>query len=193
MGIEYELKFKATEEVLDAIACAFPEEGQLFNMYTTYYDAPDKALSSRKYTLRRRMENDRSVCTLKAPIKGVGKGEWEIECDRIEDAIAELCKLGAPKNLMELTKNGVIAVCGAKFQRIAKTIHTGDCTVELALDKGILFGGGKEIPHCVVEVELKDGEPAACAAFARILAMKFGLVQEKQSKFRRALALYEGA
>ena len=194
MGIEYELKFRAEDAALTAIYqayCQYPHTQ--YDMETTYYDTPSGALSARHYTLRRRMENDRSVCTLKAPIKGVGKGEWETECDRIEDAIAELCKLGAPKKLMELTKNGVIAVCGAKFQRIAKTIHTGDCTVELALDKGILFGGGKEIPLCVVEVELKDGEPAACAAFARILAAKFGLVTERRSKVARAMALCEGA
>ncbi len=193
MGIEYELKFKATRETLDVINRAFPEEGQLFHMHTTYYDTPDRALSSRRYTLRRRMENQRSVCTCKAPIKGVGKGEWETECDRIEDAIEELCKLGAPKILKELTKNGVNALCGAKFRRIAKTVVTTDCTVELALDEGILFGGGREEPLCVVEVELKSGTPEACAAFARILAMKFGLVQERRSKVARAMALCEGA
>lgn len=193
MGIEYERKFRATEPVLSEIAKAFSEEEQIFAMETTYYDAPDKALSSRWYTLRRRMENGRSVCTLKAPVSARGRGEWEVECDHIENAILELCKLGAPKNLILLTARGVQPVCGAKFTRTAKTLVLENCTLELALDKGILFGGGKEIPLCEVEVELKEGTPEACDAFAKDLAARFSLEPEDHSKFRRALALYEGA
>lgn len=191
MGIEYERKFRATDAVLEEIRKAFPEAEQVISMETTYYDAPDKALSSRWYTLRRRMENETSVCTLKAPISDRGRGEWEVLCDDIEAAIPELCKLGAPKALILLTARGVQPVCGAKFTRIAKTLSFADCTLELALDKGILFGGGKEQPLCEVEVELKEGTPDACDAFAKLLAVRFGLVQEQKSKFRRALALYE--
>lgn len=193
MGIEYERKFRATDAVLEKIRKAFPEEEQVISMETTYYDAPDKALSARWYTLRRRMENEASVCTLKAPMSQQGRGEWEVLCDDIETAIPELCKLGAPKALILLTARGVQPVCGAKFTRIAKTITLADCTLELALDKGILFGGGKEQPLCEVEVELKAGTVDACDAFAKLLAVRFGLVQEQKSKFRRALALYEGA
>lgn len=192
MGIEYERKFRATESVLEEIRNAFSEEEQVFKMETTYYDAPDKALSNRWYTLRRRLENDRSVCTLKAPVSAHGRGEWEVECDHIETAILELCKLGAPKNLILLTRGGILPVCGAKFTRIAKTLVLENCTVELALDKGILFGGDKELPLCEVEVELKEGTTKACDAFAKLLAARFSLEPENHSKFRRALALYEG-
>ena len=193
MGIEYERKFRATDAVLEEIRKAFPEEEQVISMETTYYDAPDKALSARWYTLRRRLENENSVCTLKAPVSGRGRGEWEVLCDDIEAAIPELCKLGAPKDLILLTARGISPVCGAKFIRIAKTLTFADCTLELALDKGILFGGDKEQPLCEVEVELKEGAPEACDAFAKLLAVRFGLIQEQKSKFRRALQLYEGA
>ena len=192
MGIEYERKFRANETVLEEIRKAFNQEEQTISMETTYYDAPDKGLSNRWYTLRRRMENDRSVCTLKAPVSARGRGEWEVECDHIETAILELCKLGAPKNLILLTRSGVIPVCGAKFTRIAKTLVLADCTLELALDKGILYGGGKEIPLCEVEVELKNGTADSCDAFAKALSDRFFLEKEDHSKFRRALALYEG-
>lgn len=193
MGIEFERKFRASSSIMDEIRNAFSQEEQLISMETTYYDTPDKALSSRWYTLRRRMENDQSVCTLKAPVSQRGRGEWEVLSEDIEVAILELCKLGAPKNLILLTRCGVEPICGAKFTRIAKTLVLADCTVELALDKGILFGGGKEEPLCEVEVELKEGTPEACEAFAKDLALRFGLKREQKSKFRRALALYEGA
>lgn len=192
MGIEFELKYRATESLLDAINQTFTGPEQRFSMETTYYDTPTGALSQRRYTLRRRLENDLSVCTLKAPVCGPGRGEWELPCDRIEDAIPELCKLGAPEDLLTLAAEGIIPVCGASFHRIAKTLTLPDATVELALDRGTLHGGGKILPLCEVEVELKSGSPEACVAFARQLAAAFGLTPERHSKFRRALALYQG-
>lgn len=192
MGIEYEVKFRASNQAQRAIREAYAGAWQTFSMHTTYYDTPSGSLSARHYTLRRRMENDRSVCTLKAPAAGYGRGEWELEKDCITDAIGELCKLGAPKDLPILVAEGLIPVCGAKFQRLAKTVVLEDATLELALDDGILYGGSREIPLCEAEVELKSGDPDACVAFAKMLSDRFGLQAEENSKFRRALALYRG-
>lgn len=192
MGIEYELKFRATEAVQAAILADTAGATAHFDMQTTYYDTPSGALSARYYTLRRRMENGVSVCTVKTPMGSAGRGEWEVECGRIEDAVEMLCKLGAPADLPLLVQEGIVATCGAKFHRIAKTISLPDCTLELALDQGILTGGGREIPLCEVEVELKDGSPEACNRYAATLANRFGLVPETKSKFRRALALHKG-
>ena len=190
MATEYELKFSATEAVLAAIDAAYPG-GSVIEMETAYYDTPDGAMSARRYTLRRRMENGVSVCTLKTPA-GDARGEWEVECDTIEGAIPKLMEMGAPGDLEILTKEGLIHICGAKFTRLAKTITLPECTVEIALDKGILLGGGKTEPMCEAEVELKAGTKEACDAFAKELADRFGLVTEAKSKFARALALYKG-
>ena len=192
MGVEYELKFRATAQILKAIDDVTEGDSCIYHMQTTYYDTPEGALSQRFYTLRCRLENQTAVCTLKAPLDGYGRGEWDLPCDDIQAAIPELCKLGAPADLQELTAGGLIAICGAKFTRIAKTIALQDCTVELALDQGILMGGGKEQPLCEVEVELKSGKPEFCNAYAQQLAIAFGLQPETKSKFRRALALYKG-
>ena len=189
MGVEYELKFRATAEKQAAIRAEIQGPEQEFDMPTTYYDALDGGLSQRRYTLRRRLENGVSVCTLKTPSTGAGRGEWEVRCDSIEEAIEELCKLGCPENLKELTAGGIKQVCGAKFHRIAKTVQLADGIVELALDQGILMGGGKEIPLCEVEVELKEGSPEMTHSYAIMLAALYGLTPEKGSKFRRALAL----
>lgn len=189
MGVEYELKFRATPAAQEALRAEIEGQEQEFDMETTYYDALDGGLSQRYYTLRRRMENEKSVCTLKTPNDGQGRGEWEIPCDRIEDAIEELCKLGAPENLKVLTAVGIKEVCGAKFHRIAKTVTLPEGVVELALDRGVLIGGGKEVPLCEVEVELKEGSPEMTRGYALLLANIYGLVPEKGSKFRRALAL----
>lgn len=192
MGVEYELKFRADRVIQSSILAKIPGQDQLFSMQTTYYDTPTGQLSARRFTLRQRLENGVAVCTLKAPEKGAGRSEWEVDCGSIEDAVPMLCKLGAPEELTQLVSEGLIPVCGAKFRRIARTVILEDCMVELAIDDGILTGGDREIPLCEVEVELKSGSRETCDRYAQTLAERFGLTPEPQSKFRRALALYRG-
>ena len=192
MAIEFELKYCADEPSQEAIFAAYPGTYQTYEMETTYYDAMDGGLSERHITLRRRFENGRSVCTVKTPVSGFGRGEWECECDRIETAIDRLVALGASRELLILTAQGVKPICGAKFTRRALTLEFRGAELELALDRGVLLGGGKEIPLCEVEVELKSGEPEDAVAFAEDMAKDFGLRPEHKSKFRRALALSKG-
>ena len=186
MATEYELRYGATAAALAAIDAAYKDTPTRYQMETTYYDTPSHALSQRHITLRRRMENGTSVCTLKAPAK-LGRAEFELEWDDIEKAIPELCKLSGVDPA--LLSEGVTPVCGARFTRLARTLTLPGGEVELALDKGVLLGGGKELPLCEVEVELKKGEPFAAAAFAAQLATVYGLQPEPKSKFARAVAL----
>lgn len=192
MGIEYELKFRATPLQLEQLRAAFPGKEETFRMQTTYYDTPTGQLSARRYTLRCRRENDRHICTVKAPAKGPGRGEWETECENILDAVPVLCKLGAPENLPTLVSEGLLPVCGAAFTRIAKQISQPDFTAELAMDTGILTGGGKDLPLCEVELELKSGNAQKMTAYALQLAALYGLQPEHGSKFQRAIRLYKG-
>lgn len=191
MGIEYEYKFKADRSVLMSMNAAFPQESKEISMETVYYDTPSGALSARRYTLRRRLENGVSVCTLKAPA-GDARGEWETENVFIENAIDDLIASGAPENLKELVKEGLFPVCGAKFTRLTKTIVLENFVAELALDHGYLFGGGQKEPLCEVELELKAGDKEDFDRYVQSVAEEFALVEEPKSKFRRALRLYKG-
>lgn len=192
MGIEFELKFRATPEILDAIEKNVAGEKQHFQMATTYYDTPDRKLKQVKYTLRRRLENGVSVCTLKTPADTLGRREYELECDTIEEALEKLCKLPELSGLADLVAGGVRKVCGARFQRRAITVSWENCTVELALDEGVLTGGGVDLPLREVEVELKTGSREQATLYAQLLAAKYGLEPEKLSKFQRATMLAEG-
>lgn len=191
MGMEYEWKFAADSAQLSAISEAFPKMGLTIQMETTYYDTPTGALSARHYTLRRRLENGISVCTLKTPA-GSARAEWEFRCDDMQTAIEELKNTHCPADFFEIVKEGVIPICGARFTRIAREISLDGATVELALDQGKLMGGGQEEPLCEVEVELKSGAQEVCDLFAKTLAARFGLKILKKSKFSRAKALYKG-
>lgn len=188
MGVEFELKYRATEAIQAQLAQSM-QTLRSITMETTYYDTPDQALAQRKYTLRRRLENGVSVCTVKTPAQNGGRGEWELEENRIEAAIPKLCKLGAPEDLEKLTQAGVIPVCGARFTRRCALVELGETTVELALDSGSLFSGENTIPLCEIEVELKRGSWEQAVAYGLLLQQKYGLIPEKKSKFRRALAL----
>lgn len=192
MGQEFELKFSATRQQQAELAREYGDFTAI-SMETTYYDTPDGQLSARHITLRRRLENGVSVCTVKTPMGGGSRGEWETECDDIAQAIPMLCKLGCSEDLNFLTAGGIVPICGARFTRLAKTLTLAQCTVELALDAGVLLGGGQEIPLCEVEVELKAGSQAAAVAFANALSLRYGLKPEGKSKFRRALNLAKGA
>lgn len=192
MGMEYELKFRATQAQLSAVDAATDGCRQILHMHTTYYDTPSGSLSLRRLTLRKRLENQVSVCTLKTPEKDGFRGEWEVFSETIEQAIPELCKQSNLEDLPVLVQEGLIPICGARFTRTAKIVCLPDCVVELALDAGDLTGGNQSCPLWEVEVELKSGDPTAAAAFAAKLAAEFGLEPEPRSKFSRALALYKG-
>ena len=191
MGMELEWKYAAKGEALAKLRASYP--GLLpIAMETTYYDTPKGELAARHITLRRRYENGRSVCTLKTPGQGSARGEWDTENATIEEAIPVLCKLSGYEHLRVLLYGGVIPVCGARFTRLATTLTLPDCTLELALDEGVLMGGGREIPQCEVEVELKSGSQEAALRFAQDLAEAYGLQPEPRSKYARAKALAEG-
>jgi inorganic triphosphatase YgiF len=191
MGREFELKFSCTEEAFASLQADFTDFTPI-EMETTYYDTFDGRLGNNRWTLRRRYENGKSICTLKTPCPDGGRGEWEVECPSIMAAIPQLVKLGAPMDLMAFCVSGVSAVCGAKFTRLAKTLEIPGATVELALDQGKLLGNNREMPLLEVEVELKEGNDEAAITFARELAVKYGLKGENRSKYRRALGLARG-
>ena len=130
-----------------------------------------------------------SVCTIKTPHAGGGVNEFEVACGDIMEAIPKLVEMGAPKELLEYTTNGVEEVCAARFTRMAGKIVLDGAEAELALDKGELLGGGKSLPFVEVEVELKSGDLKAVAAYGEKLAKQFNLRPERKSKYKRALTL----
>ena len=188
MGIEFELKYAATAEDLALLKIRYPHLRPIA-METTYYDNADGDFSRLKWTFRRRMENGKSVCTLKTPAQGLGRAEFEAECGDILAAVPLLIGQGAPAELSGMVSGGVTPSCGARFTRLAGLLELPGCAVELALDEGVLLGGGKEQSFTEVEVELKEGSDASATAFGEKLAAELGLKPEHRSKVARAKAL----
>lgn len=188
MGREFELKYRADAEVISGIREKFGEFTPI-SMETAYYDTPDGQLSRLHWTLRRRYENGCSVCTLKTPAPDGSRGEWETFAPSIEAAIPALVAAGAPERLADLAATGLVLSCGARFTRLAKTLELADAVLELALDRGVLLGGGEEQAFAEVEAELKAGREETVRAFAEALAAEFSLEEEHRSKHARAVRL----
>lgn len=188
MGKEFELKYKASPEVLSDIEKLYGDFTAI-TMETTYFDTPSRALGALRWTLRRRYENGVSICGLKTPGTNEIRGEWETENADMAEGVRTLCTMDVPEQFPELVKEGLMEVCGARFLRKAKLVTTGSTTVEIALDQGLFLGNGKELPFSELEVELKSGSRQETEAFGAALANKYGLQTETVSKFGRALAL----
>ena len=188
MGREFELKYQAAPETIAAIHGKFGEFTRI-SIETTYYDTAALALRSRKWALRQRLENGRAVCTVKTPLPDGSRGEWEAENSDLSAGVTQLCGMGAPKEILDYVNQGVAPFCGARFTRLAQTIELPGGRVELALDEGVLLGGGRELPFAEVEVELKSGSDAVARDFAAALAAEFGLKPQPKSKLARAMAL----
>lgn len=192
MGKELEFKFSATEQLLEKLRSQVPGAQTLYQMQTTYYDTPDGALSQGHCTLRCRMENDYPICTFKTPVSETERGEFDVAGVTLPDALAQLAQQSGVQALTQMA-NALVPVCGAAFTRIAKEIIADGFTAELALDQGVLLGGGKEIPLCEAELEYKSGDEARFLTYARNFAAQYDLQTEKLSKFARAAALAKGA
>lgn len=189
MGTEYELKFRADAAQIQRIYDAYPGTWRRIPMKTTYYDTPGGTLSARKWTLRHRMEGATHICTLKTPADGHARLETEVESDDILQAIPRLAELSGTRELMELTKDGLIVSCGAEFIRLVKTMNMEGCTGELALDQGVLRNGSKELAFAEVEAELQEGQREQLDLFGAHLARQFHLEKEPRSKYLRARLL----
>lgn len=198
MGMELEYKLAVPtpallEQILFDPEIAKARRGgyRMIAMSTVYYDTPDRRLSSRRWTLRLRQENDDLVATLKTPGQGRARGEWECRARSIQEAIPQLLDAGAPAELTQLLADQPLhPVCAAQFTRRACQVSFPDGTVcELCGDVGALTGDGKEEALCEIEVELKSGDAAAAQAFAQELQARFDLQEEPRSKFARASAL----
>lgn len=198
MGRELEYKYKISDQarfdgLREALLARYPGGWEQVKMETDYYDTPDFRLAARRWTLRIRCENGVGVLTVKTPGQGRTRGEWAVPEGTLPGGLMALVRRGAPEELMELYDCRLRRVCGARFRRLRRLVEIPGATVELALDRGVLLGGSKELPFWELEAELKDGEGQALANWCEALASEFSLPEECRSKFVRASALAGGS
>ena len=197
MGKEVEIKLEIGDlHLLDCILCDPEVTGRMrapyenIRMETTYFDTEDGFLAARRWMLRVRLENGRSVVTSKTPGAGRARGEWETESDALEDALPKLAALGAPEALCALDPQTLMPICGARFTRITQELTlSSENACMFCGDIGELYAGRRTEPLCELELELSRGAPEAIEAYAAYFKERYGVREQPRGKQERARAL----
>lgn len=190
MGRELEWKYAADGATLDAMEREHPGGWREIAMETRYLDTARGDFAARRWTFRQRMENGKTVYCLKTPGTDGARGEWEWQGEDSAAAVEQLVAEGAPAELQQLTDGrNLREICGAAFTRRCLMVALGKAQVEVALDSGVLRGGGLEVPLSEIEVEHKEGDEAVSRHFAQWVAETYQLPELTESKFVRAKAL----
>lgn len=193
LEIELKLEFDAADRRRLGSAPALKgAAGQSRHLVSTYFDTPANDLLAAGYTLRVRRNGAARIQTVKAsgvPSAGLFvRSEWEcpLEDDRprFDPACGPLAEvIGTP----QLERIGPAFTTDMK-RRILRIEHDG-ATIELAVDQGEVRAGDRVEPVCEVELELRDGSPAALFDLARDLSERVPLRLGVRSKSERGYAL----
>lgn len=151
------------EEILrdPEIAAAMAGPVQPITMETTYFDTPDGSLRKKYWTLRRPASKRRlrhySQDTLGGPPLPATSGRSAP--GRYWKPSPPLCPGAATGTALHRRPSSLSAA--PPFSGGAVQLKLPGCLAELALDEGRLFGGGREEPLLELELERKEGDPAA--------------------------------
>lgn len=169
---------------------------ELFNQY---FDTPARDLAQAKVALRIRRDGDAIIQTLKTRGHSVAGLSERNEYDwPLSKAKLDAKKLTAdcwPASLAELDKKQLQAIFSTDFVREKADIAWGrgkaKVVIEAALDLGKVVAGKLEEEICELELELREGEPAALLELAAELAADLALVPCDISKAERGYRLFD--
>lgn len=202
---ETEIKLRVSRETLTALR-DHPllkkrnksgwERHELFNQY---FDTPARDLAQAKVALRIRRDGDAIIQTLKTRGHSVAGLSERNEYDwPLSKAKLDAKKLSAecwPASLAELDKKQLQAIFSTDFVREKAEIAWGrgkaKVVIEAALDLGKVVAGKLEEEICELELELREGEPAALLELAAELAADLALMPCDISKAERGYRLFD--
>jgi inorganic triphosphatase YgiF len=195
---ELEIKFllpAGAESTLNAHPVLRTADGEPWKTQkelTTYFDTSDHAFARSGASLRIRYGNGRHVQTLKLRHGGsaFSRGEWEWPLTGDKPNLQVL----ADTPLAELAETTVdlIPVFIAEVSRSLQVVQSGDAVIEATLDIGAIKAGEKVEPIRELELELKEGKPAALYHLAEQLQTTLPLVLGAESKSDRGWRLVHG-
>lgn len=207
MQKETEIKLRVSRETLDALR-DHPllkkrnksgwQESELFNQY---YDTPARDLARARVALRLRRDGEQFIQTLKSrghSVAGLSeRNEWDWYLDKAKLDLKKLDDQCWPAALADLDKKQLKPIFTTDFNRQRAEIAWGrgkaKVVVEAALDFGKVIAGDQEEEICELELELRQGEPAALLELAAELAADLPLMPCDISKAERGYRLFDPA
>ena len=205
MQKETEIKLRVSRETLAALR-EHPllkkrnkngwERRELMNQY---FDTPERDLAQAKVALRLRKDGDEVIQTLKTRGQSVAGLSERNEYDwKLPKAKLDVKKLDGecwPESLAELDKKTLKPIFTTDFVRERAEIAWGrgkaKVVIEAALDLGHVVVGKQKEEICELELELREGDPAALLELAAELAETLALMPCDISKAERGYRLYD--
>lgn len=192
MPSETELKLDLSPGSLEAILGSdlLGEPDNIIQQRATYFDAADRRLWKKGFTLRIRQVGAARTQTVKAAGTGsslFARSEWETPVERDEPALDHTSPLlGEFGDSLKLEPIFDVIV-----ERRLWNLGENGSRLEVAVDQGEVVSGERSSSIREAEIELKDGRVSDLFAFARridaIAAFRFGV----RSKAERGFVLAE--
>ncbi|MCY1417328.1 Inorganic triphosphatase [compost metagenome] len=168
-------------------------------MFNQYFDTPERDLAAAKVALRLRRDGEVIIQTLKTRGQSVAglsertEHEWHLAKAKLD-----LKKLDGecwPAELAELDKKTIKPMFTTDFVREYAEIAWGrgkaKVVIEAALDLGNVLVGKQSEEICELELELREGDPAALLELAAELAETLPLMPCDISKAERGYRLFD--
>lgn len=205
MAKETEIKLRASRDTLLALR-EHPllkkrnksgwSSHELFNQY---YDSAERDLAQARVALRLRRDGEQFIQTLKSRGQSVAglseRNEWDWHLDKAKLDLKKLTDECWPASLAELDKKTLKPIFTTDFVREKAEIAWGrgkaKVVIEAALDLGEVKAGKQREEICELELELRQGEPAALLELAVELAADLPLMPCDISKAERGYRLYD--
>ncbi|MCW2306816.1 CYTH and CHAD domain-containing protein [Rhodobium gokarnense] len=146
--------------------------GRKKTLHNTYFDTAEQALRGLGVDLRIRHDGStyRQTIKLRDPgDSGISRTEWEaIVPDAVPDPSLVIDE-ALPEPVRGLTSADVAPVFSSEVTRETRTFAADGAEIELAYDDGTIMAGDARLHFCELELELKDGDPAALFAEAEAI------------------------
>jgi len=207
MHKETELKLRASRETLAALR-EHPllkkrnKSGwQTRELLNQYFDTPERDLSAARVALRLRRDGEVIIQTLKCRGQSVAglseRNEYEWQLDKVKLDLKKLDASCWPEQLAELDKKTIKPLFTTDFTREYAEISWGrgkaKVVIEAALDQGFVVVGKRKEEISELELELREGDPAALLELAAELAASVALMPCDISKAERGYRLLDEA
>ena len=170
---EIELKFdldQAAADVIEDHPLLAGSERRHHAQRSTYFDTPNGKLGKAGYSLRVRQVGVCFTQTLKTRASHAGlfdRGEWEMPVSAMRPEQVALARTP----LSKLRKvSSLVATGHSKVERTEWLVDHRGSLIQVCLDRGTVSNGSGEHRFHELELELRQGDPAALFAVARILA-----------------------
>ncbi|MBV8107881.1 MAG: CHAD domain-containing protein [Hyphomicrobiales bacterium] len=161
---------------------------------TTYFDTPNSDLKRHGFSLRVRRAGDKRIQAVKAAGgSGVAKerGEWEWPTEKESPDLALAAGTPLADVLPPDAEKELGPVVVTDIVRTTRTVKAEGTTIEAALDNGSIEAGETEQPVHELELELREGTPAALYRLALALLAATPLTVEVESKAERGYRLMD--